>query len=197
MFGNGDGTFGPLTAINIGQDIFSEEFDDFNHDGKLDIAAGSTNRILVLLGNGDGTFQAPISSPALVGPLRSGDLNADGYPDIAGIYNQCLGVLFGNGDGTFQPEVDWNLNYLYDVKIADFNQDGKLDLLAAQYYLQVRLLRNLGGGTFAPPDDYFFGELDGGIAVGNFNQDSFPDLAAALPANYSSVVDVMLNSGAQ
>ena len=40
---------------------------DFNSDGKLDVAVlADTNTISVLLGNGDGTFGAPIRSVAVV-----------------------------------------------------------------------------------------------------------------------------------
>ncbi|MBA3913084.1 MAG: VCBS repeat-containing protein [Acidobacteriales bacterium] len=126
-------------------------------------------------------------------------MNGDGYPDLAGVNNKCLGVLFGNGDGTFQPEIDWDLNYLYDVKIADFNHDGKLDLLAAQYYGRVGLLRNLGGGNFGQADPYAFSTspFAGYFAVGDFNHDGFPDLAGPILGNYANLVDILMNSGVQ
>jgi hypothetical protein len=58
---------------------------DFNRDGNLDIAvshfpeAGS-----VFVGNGDGTFRAPLAFPPGPddGPLAVGDLDGDGWLDL-------------------------------------------------------------------------------------------------------------------
>src|SRR5208283_3105573 len=53
---------------NIASDVFSVITADFNGDGKLDLAAagfGSQNNptLYVLLGNGNGTFQSPVTYP--------------------------------------------------------------------------------------------------------------------------------------
>jgi hypothetical protein len=200
LLGNGDGTFGPPISSSIQESGDGIAVDDFNRDGKLDLALSDQTGFAVYKGNGDGTFQAPITTTAMtLAPLRSGDLNGDGYPDLAGVNNKCLGVLFGNGDGTFQPEIDWDLNYPYDVKIADFNQDGKLDLLAVQYYQRVGLLRNLGNGNFATAEPYAFSTSPFGaeLAIGDFNHDGFPDLVAPVMGNFANIVDIMMNSGAR
>jgi hypothetical protein len=77
---------------------------DFNRDGKLDLAipAGSQS-VAVLLGNGDGTFRAPIYTFDGNGVgLASADFNGDGKPDLAAIGASGIAILLGNGDGTFQ-----------------------------------------------------------------------------------------------
>jgi hypothetical protein len=70
---------------------------DINNDGKLDLivasgrwymfeTANDPGRVLVLAGNGDGTFQAPVSYDTGVYGTMSvvvGDFNADGKPDVA------------------------------------------------------------------------------------------------------------------
>jgi hypothetical protein len=74
---------------------------DFNRDGKLDLAEG--NSAVLLLGCGDGTFQAPITY-GVPGPLAAGDLNGDGKPDLAVRRSAgAVSIRPGNGYGSFQP----------------------------------------------------------------------------------------------
>jgi hypothetical protein len=60
---------------------------DVNHDGKLDLAGGRP--FVVLFGNGDGAFQAPVSPHLAADVDASGqvlaiaDFNGDGMPDVA------------------------------------------------------------------------------------------------------------------
>ena len=50
---------------------YSVAVGDFNGDGKLDLAVANegSNNVSVLLGNGDGTFQAAVNYGAGLGPL--------------------------------------------------------------------------------------------------------------------------------
>jgi|SRR5271156_474949 hypothetical protein len=90
LLGNGDGTFGAARAFESGSYPTSLVTADFNGDGELDLATNTCAvvghcHISVLLGNGDGTFQAPIKFPVGVGPtgLVTADFNHDGKPDLA------------------------------------------------------------------------------------------------------------------
>jgi hypothetical protein len=88
--GNGDGTFTVSSSSNTGININNQVAGDFNQDGNLDIIAtysnGSSTGMLVLFGNGDGTFQSP-QIISLVGNrpfgIATGDFNGDGTPDLA------------------------------------------------------------------------------------------------------------------
>src|SRR6202012_3693575 len=117
---------------------------DCNNDQKDDLvivnsgAGPGTSGVSVLLGNGDGTFQAARFTASGTTPISvaSGDFNGDHKPDLvtANTGSDDLSVLLGNGDGTFQSAVAYSLNQPgitvspTSVTVADFDHDGKLDL---------------------------------------------------------------------
>ncbi len=70
-----------------------------------------SNNVSVLLGNGDGTFQAAVNYDTGTGPrsIATGDFNSDGNTDlvVANTDSNNVSVLLGNGDGTFQAAVNY------------------------------------------------------------------------------------------
>src|SRR5262249_34396547 len=83
---------------------------DVTGDGKLDlvVANGNSNTVSVLVGNGDGTFQAKVDYPTGGAPfsLALADVTADGKPDlVVANLDSTVSVLVGNGDGTFKAKV--------------------------------------------------------------------------------------------
>jgi hypothetical protein len=174
---------------------------DLRKIGKVDAVVansgggnGGNDSVGVLLGNGDGTFQAPAvydsGATGGIATLVLADLNGDGKTDII-LFNANAGTartgavtaLFGNGDGTFQPAiVILNNTGTYGwqgIALADLNSDGKLDLIVGEYspaYASV-LLGN-GDGTFQPPVNY---AINGGtylasMAVADVNGDGKLDI---------------------
>jgi hypothetical protein len=107
---------------------------DLNNDGKLDVVmtGGDSPVVAVLLGNGDGSFQAPrdIDLDGQGGTeIYIADINNDGKMDLIG----DTGVLLGNGDGTFGVLIafpSFPLHGIFSVGVADLNGDGKLDIAA-------------------------------------------------------------------
>src|SRR5205085_7237675 len=98
--GNGNGTFGPLLSIDTSPEVpLSVAIGDFNADGNLDLAFGTQTSSVagsgtaVLLGNGDGTFQAFVDYPDTSEQVASSpsatmvaaDFNRDKAIDIASI----------------------------------------------------------------------------------------------------------------
>ncbi len=128
-------------AVNytVGTNPASVAVGDFNSDGKNDIAVANSdsNNISILLGNGDGSFQAAMNYPGLCfGPIAiaTGDFNNDGKLDLAVPDARCgSGNIFrGNGNGTFQAATAFQAgNCAQSVTIGDFNNDGNLDLALA------------------------------------------------------------------
>ncbi len=203
LLGNGDGTFQPAVNYSSGSDSSAfVAIADVNGDGKLDILSAdgcwtscSVGGMSVLLGNGDGTFQAPVlydSGGFGVTSIAVGDLNGDGRPDVV-VTDECqnyerhcnppgvAAVFMGNGDGTFQHAVLYDSGgaYASSVTISDLNGDGKPDL-AISNAGAVSVLLNNGDGTFQTPVNYDSGGADEvWAAVADVNGDGKPDLVVS------------------
>ncbi len=156
ILGNGDGTFQPalFTAVRGLSFDLVPTVDDFNNDGLPDVALSNTSldKLMIFLGVGDGTFQAPISSPTGNNPesLVTGDFNGDGNKDVivSSFSDSTVGIYLGNGDGTFQPPLTISSSDALFSAPGDFNRDGKLDFVLAGDGLKVFL--GNGDGTFQP-----------------------------------------------
>lgn len=220
LLGNGDGTFRPpVNYYSGGVDAASVRVADVNGDGKPDLLVANecsddscpNGVVAVLLGNGDGTFQAAVTYDAgwLVS-LAVADVNGDGRLDLVVSYNSVIGVLLGNGDGTFQPAVTYPSGALQavSVAIADVNNDGKPDVIVANQCSNdfcpngvVGVLLGNGDGTFQAAVTYDSGGQNAiSVAVADVNGDGNPDILVANISDSSSngatgSIGVLLGNG--
>ena len=99
--------------LRSGHSSYSVAVGDFNGDGKADLAVANytSNNVSVLLGNGNGTFQAAVNygagSEPLVGGGRGLQRGRQGRPGRGQLLSNNVSVLLGNGDGTFQAAVNY------------------------------------------------------------------------------------------
>ncbi len=147
LLGDGAGGFAAASGspLPVGAFPLSVVVEDFNGDGTPDlaIANAASNDVTVLLGSGTGGFTAPPNSPFHVGDypvsLTVGRLYWDGRPDLAtaNAHDNTVTALLGNGTGGFTAAPGSPFpggSYPESVAVGDFNRDGKLDLVTANYF---------------------------------------------------------------
>jgi len=138
------------------------ELADFNDDGQLDVVvADAFDRVTLLGGNGDGTFQSArnftLATGSFPGSLAVADLNGDGRPDVVSgnRTSRSVAVLLNDGAGGFSAPTDIPLgsspSTLNSVAVADMTGDGHPDILAGVSRAVVLLVGNGAGGFSAAP----------------------------------------------
>jgi hypothetical protein len=206
--GRGDGSLGEAVNYAVGNRPAGIAAADLDGDGRPEVIVThrGTSEIFVLRNDGNGTFT---TTARMAGPtsdsISVADVNGDGKADLlvcSPSTNVAHGItlFLGHGDTTFSSSeviiVDGS-NYGVGVVTADFDRDGKLDLVVPLVRFDVNqklaYLKGHGDGTFDAPRFMFeFGAIQG-IASGDFNRDGAIDFAVS--TEYGPFVVTWINNG--
>ena len=193
LTGNRSTGFDSQRTWPAGAQAVSVAVADFNGDGKPDLAVTNPSRldgtgtVSLLLGRGDGTFQAQRTfATGNVHPIGCyvADFNRDGKPDVATVSqfsSRSVSILMGDGVGgllsarTFPVGSDSRL-----FAVGDLDGDGKTDLAVPNFAdATVSLLRGNGDGTFQAQRLLTAGAGAASVVIADFDGDCAPDLVVA------------------
>ncbi len=159
LLGNGDGTFEAAQSFAVGDFPISVKVADLDRDSLLDLVVANEGRsfdrggVSVMIGNGDGTFEAAQRFVAGQSPrsVAVADVTGDDLLDLVvangGEFFMGTGdisVILGNGDGTFEAPQRYSAGERGSLgggrALADLNGDGLLDLVASNVDQEVSVL---------------------------------------------------------
>jgi hypothetical protein len=177
---------------------------DLDRDGLMDVIAceAQEGKVLWLRQTKRGQFEEIVLADHLRAPVHAEvtDLNGSGHHDIL---VACMGAVFPNNDKIgsivilendgrqhFTPHtVLENVARVTDVRSGDFNGDGRLDLIVAQFGYdqgEIRLMERIGRWEFKSSTLL---NLPGTINVvpADFNGDGKLDIAALVSQQYEEI----------
>jgi hypothetical protein len=216
LTGSGDGTFQraqdvPLPA-GVCYTVCYISIGDINGDDVPDIVLNATplgnspsgSSVAALIGNGDGTFQAPIvsnfpttSTASTPGKIGIGDLNGDGAADLAlpDPTNGQVHILLGDNTGHFHAGTSiTDQSYPIKAILRDINGDGHLDLITLPSISGTAFIAfGKGDGTFATGTSYSTGQIP--PIYYDIDGDGIPDLVFSNYDSTNSVYDLVYSKG--
>jgi uncharacterized repeat protein (TIGR01451 family) len=204
LVNDGQGVFGGRVdfANQDGDGKYALGAGDMNGDGILDLVVGTStdDRILVLKGNGDGTFTqtADIAGGGYGWKLTLGDVNNDGKLDVAQANgpNDSGSILLGNGDGTLQAATIYSFSgTMVGSSLGDLDGDGYLDWVLSSYGSgRWYVMKNNGDGSFSQVDEIPAPSNASCASLYDFDNDGTLDMALA--DEVSDEIVLMKNDGA-
>ncbi|HEU4683367.1 MAG TPA: VCBS repeat-containing protein [Nitrospira sp.] len=165
FLGIGNGEFRHGSQYEYGDTPTSVALSDLNADGVVDLVVTNggpmSNAVSVWIGNGDGTFRAPVDYRSGRRPLgvSFADFNNDQIRDLLVINGErdSFSTFLGNGNGTFQAAHDSGADAGPNFGLArDFNGDQRTDVAIVNLQSSdLSILFGRGDGTFEyPPRNY-------------------------------------------
>ncbi|HKE00618.1 MAG TPA: VCBS repeat-containing protein [Planctomycetota bacterium] len=199
MTGNGAGQLSvPIPGATVGNGL-DLALGDWNGDGRPDaaIARSLPNSVGISFGTGTAFYPAPAAFPLPVAPSRiaAGDVNDDGSLDVVVAGGTTLMTLLGDGAGGLAAPITSSFSdFAFDLALADFDRDGKLDAAAAAMpslgQFRLALSSGDGAGGFAAPALYDTTPLGPQLlAIGDLDRNGAVDAVVAGPVAFGDPVD--------
>ncbi|MCH7526309.1 MAG: VCBS repeat-containing protein [Planctomycetes bacterium] len=174
---------------------------DMNHDGITDLVCGarSSQRMIVLLGNGDGTFTFASSTPCggRTWMIAIGDVNGDGHKDVATANSSSnnAAIMLGDGLGGLGAATTYPVgSFPLATDLGDIDGDGDLDWTTSSFSAaQWQVFTNDGSGVFTTHEIVNAPAAGSCTILHDFDNDG--DLDISLIDELADVVLLRENSG--
>ncbi|MBN8702814.1 MAG: VCBS repeat-containing protein [Bacteroidetes bacterium] len=181
--------------------------DDFDGDGKLDIATANYNYpYSVSIFHNVSTsnsinidYRKDFSLPSYPGQLKSADIDLDGRPElIVGYFSGNVISVLKNKSSVTNVDFDAYVNYTVGtsangrrLSVGDLDLDGKYDIAIAQTNAKkVSILKNsstVGSISLSAAIDYTLNANAMDVAIGDLNFDGKPEMTVATATNTIAV----------
>jgi uncharacterized repeat protein (TIGR02543 family) len=181
----------PPVEYFLGENYFPQNMSgsDFNNDGNIDYVVSGIKYpnylFSIILGDGNGGFVQKdyVMTDFALTDIAVYDMNNDGIDDvILSDYNSNrIRIYYGDGTGAFLV-----YNTIYDVNKPtemfgrDFNKDGVPDMVVGSesgLHIFIGKIEGVKWGIYTPTD-YLPGIRINYLAVADFNNDGYDDIAA-------------------
>ena len=153
--------------------------------------------LLIIIGNGDGTFQ-PYERADQTVSLAVGDFDSDGQPEfvLSNTSIDQLSIQYGETQSFVQGRSQ-GLQAPGQVAVADLNGDGNPDIIVVnQGENDILVYLGLGGNEFAAPLQFFTGTDPVGLTVADLTGNGVPDLIVANAGSNDLSIFIGVGQGA-